>query len=371
MHSEQVSAGKMAVQSNLHKLVDLAKEKSSSRRRELLREVTDLFFDDVPKQGSSELAQYDGVLSRLAEDTAQDARAELAERFADVAGAPHGLVMQLARDVIEVAAPILQKSQSLTEDDLVAIAENTGQSHLKMLTVRKTLPEAVADSIVRRGDDEAVASLVKNAGAKLSRAAFENITERAETNPDLHAPLVERKEMPTDLLNDMLTVVESRLRDRILQKFDGIDPEELQQAIDASHSRLESRLSNDKDADEAKRFVNAMKLRRQLDGALLVRMLREGHIMRCAAGLAAMTDTDLGMAKRALESPSIDPLCLLCRAGGLDRTLFVTLSVMRNAGKGDALRDAREYGRIFDELSEREAQRAMRFMTLRKNAAAA
>jgi uncharacterized protein (DUF2336 family) len=361
----------MAVQSNLHKLVDLAKEKSSERRRELLREVTDLFFDDVPRQGSSELAQYDGVLSRLAEDTAEDARAELATRFADAPEAPHGLVMQLARDVIEVAAPILRKSRALSEEDLLTIAENTSQSHLKALTARPTVPEAVADTIVRRGNDDTVVSLVRNSGARISRAAFENITERAETNPDLHAPLVERKEMPTDLLNDMLTVVESRLRDQILQKFDGIDPDELQQAIDASHARLESRLSNDKDADEAKRYVNAMKLRRQLDGALLVRLLREGHIMRCAAGLSIMTDTDLGTAKRALESPSIDPLCLLCKAGGLDRTLFVTLSVMRNAGKGDALRDAREYGRIFDELSEREAQRAMRFMTMRKNASAA
>ncbi|WP_394694180.1 DUF2336 domain-containing protein [Hyphobacterium sp.] len=361
----------MAVQSNLHKLIDLAKEKSSERRRELLREVTDLFFDDVPRQGSTELAQYDGVLSRLAEDTAEDARAELAARFADAPEAPHGLVMQLARDVIEVAAPILRKSRALSEEDLLTIAENTSQSHLKALTARPTVPEAVADTIVRRGNDDTVVSLVRNSGARISRAAFENITERAETNPDLHAPLVERKEMPTDLLNDMLTVVESRLRDQILQKFDGIDPDELQQAIDASHARLESRLSNDKDADEAKRYVNAMKLRRQLDGALLVRLLREGHIMRCAAGLSIMTDTDLGTAKRALESPSIDPLCLLCKAGGLDRTLFVTLSVMRNAGKGDALRDAREYGRIFDELSEREAQRAMRFMTMRKNASAA
>lgn len=361
----------MAVQSNLHKLVDLAKEKSSDRRRELLREVTDLFFDDVPRQGSSERAQYDGVLSRLAEDTAEDARVELAARFADAPEAPHGLVMQLARDVIEVAAPILKKSRALTEADLLALAENTGQSHLKALTTRPVVPEAVSDTIVRRGDDETVVSLVRNTGARISRAAYENITERAETNPDLHAPLVERREMPTDLLNDMLTVVETRLRDQILQKFDGIDPDALQQAIDASHARLESRLSNDKDADEAKRFVNAMKLRRQLDGALLVRLLREGHMMRCAAGLSILTDTDLATAKRALESPSIDPLCLLCKAGGLDRTLFVTLSVMRNAGKGDALRDAKEYGRIYDELSEREAQRAMRFMAMRKNANAA
>ncbi|GJL97330.1 MAG: hypothetical protein DHS20C06_11470 [Hyphobacterium sp.] len=361
----------MAVQSNLHKLVDLAKEKSSERRRELLRDVTDLFFDDVPEQSSAEFSQYDHVLSRLAEDTAVDAREELAERFADIPGAPRGLVLQLARDVIEVAGPILKKSQALSEADLVAIAENQSQAHLKMLTQRPSVPESVSESIVRRGDDETVVSLVKNSGAKISRSAFETITERAETNAELHAPLVSRKETPTDLLNDLMTVVETRLRDRILEKFDGIDPDELQKAIDASHKRLEARLSNDKDADEAKRYISGMKLRRQLDDALLIQLMRQNQIMRCAAGLAELTDTDFGTALRALNSPSIDPLCLLCKANGLERALFVTLCVMRNAGKGDALRDAREYGRIFDDLSNREAQRALRFMMMRKNAEAA
>ncbi|WP_421792276.1 DUF2336 domain-containing protein [Hyphobacterium sp.] len=361
----------MSVQSNLHKLVDLAKEKSSDRRRELLREVTDHFFDDIPSAGSATHSQYDNVLSRLAEETAQDAREELAERFAGTDAAPHGLVMQLARDVIEVAAPILKSSNTLSEDDLLSLAEEKGQSHLRVITQRENVPESVSETIIRRGTDETVASLVKNAGARLSRKAFETITERAETSTALHEPLVNRKEMPADLLNDMMAVVETRLRHRILDRFDGIDPEELQKAMEASHARLEARLGNDKDADEAKRYINAMKLRRQLDSALVIKLMREKQTMRCAAGLAVLAETDLGTAKRALESPSIDPLCLICKAGGLDRSLFVTLSVLRNAGKGDALRDAREYGRIFDELSEREAQRALRFMLLRKKAEAA
>ncbi|WP_421785999.1 DUF2336 domain-containing protein [Hyphobacterium sp.] len=361
----------MTVETNLHKLVDLAKEKSSDRRRQLLREVTHHFFDATPAIRSAAHSEYDAVLSRLAADTAQDAREELAARFADAPEAPHGLVLQLARDVIDVAAPILQKSAALTDEDLLAIAQESSGSHLEAITRREAVPEAVSDTIVRRGDDNVVVSLVRNRGAQISREAFETITERAEVNPDLHAPLVDRREMPTDLLNDLMAVVETRLRDRILEKFDGIDPNELQQAIDASHARLEARLSGDKDVDEARRFINGMKLRRQLDGALVVKLLREGHILRCAAGLAVLTDIDLATAKQALESPSIDPLCLVCRAGGLDRSLFVTLAVLRNAGNGDALRDAREYGRIFDELSEREAQRAMRFMLLRKKAEAA
>ena len=62
----------MAVASKLHNLVDLAKEKSSERRRDLMREVTDLFFESEPESGTREHAEFDTVLSRLAAQTAQE-----------------------------------------------------------------------------------------------------------------------------------------------------------------------------------------------------------------------------------------------------------------------------------------------------------
>ena len=86
----------MAVVSKLNNLVELAKEKSSERRRTLLREVTDLFFEETPDSGSATSHKFDELLSSLAEQTAQDAREELSQRFADAPQAPRGLVLQLA-----------------------------------------------------------------------------------------------------------------------------------------------------------------------------------------------------------------------------------------------------------------------------------
>mgnify|MGYP003666253291 FL=1 len=359
----------MTVQSQLHQLVDLAKEKSSDRRRELLRNITDMFFEKTPEPGSAEQSEFDDVLSRLAMQTAQDARKELARRFAEAPLAPRGLILQLARDAIQVAAPILQKSSVLTERDLTAVAEESSLDHLKALTRRETVPEAVSDAIVRRGDDATVAALVRNEGARLSRQTFEAVTERAEYSKTLHAPLVRRSNTPADLLNDLMSVVESNLRDQIMERFDKIDPAVLDDALAASHARLEQRMRDDSEMEQARSFIAAKKLRRQLDGALLAQLLRERKMAHFCAGLAEMAGVDITSAKRAAEHESIDPLCLICKAGGFERSLFVTLAVLRNAGQGDALRDAREYGRIYDALSDRDAQRALRFMMLRKNAA--
>lgn len=359
----------MAVESRLHQLVDLAKEKSSDRRRELLRSIADMFFENTPEHGSAEHIEFDDVLSRLALQTAVEARQELSRRFADAPLAPRGLILQLARDAIEVAAPILQKSAILTERDLTALAEESSQDHLKALTRRETLPETVSETIVRRGDDATVAALVRNEGARLSRQAFEAVTERAESSATLQAPLVERRNTPTDLLQDLMSVVESNLRERIMERFEAIDPDVLEDALAASHRRLEARMKADSEMEQARNFINAKKLRRQLDGALLAQLLREKKMAHFSAGLAELAGVDIASAKRAIEHPSIDPLCLICKAGGFERSLFVTLAVLRNSGNGDALRDAREYGRIYDALSDRDAQRALRFMMLRKNAA--
>ena len=163
----------MAVVSKLNNLVDLAREKSSERRRTLLREVTDLFFEETPSQGSATSRKFDEVLSSLAEQTAQDAREELSQRFSDAPEAPRGLVLQLAQDAIEVAAPMLARSSVLSDDDLLSIAETAGQGHLKAMSGREDVCERLSDTIVRRGDDATVARLIRNDGARLSRETFE------------------------------------------------------------------------------------------------------------------------------------------------------------------------------------------------------
>ena len=88
--------------------------------------------------------------------------------------------------------------------------------------------------------------------------------------------------------------------------------------------------------------------------------------------VSLFSDPSTARIQLAIDHDSIDPLCLICKAGDLDRSLFVTLAVLRNAGRStshDALRDAKEFGRIYDSITDRDAQRALRFMMLRRNAA--
>ncbi len=153
----------------LDELIALAQEPSSERRRELLREVTDLFFSASGPHGPDELVLFDDVLSALADEMEQEVRVELSERISGSAQGPVRLVARLARDeAIAVAAPALA-SPSLSEGDLLEVARTQGQDHLRIISGRADLTESVSDVVVDRADDETLGVLLRNPEAPLSR----------------------------------------------------------------------------------------------------------------------------------------------------------------------------------------------------------
>jgi hypothetical protein len=68
-----------------------------------------------------------------------------------------------------------------------------------------------------------------------------------------------------------------------------------------------------------------------------------------------------------LGRKDIDALAMICRAGGVERPLFVTLAVLIGGGD-DAMARAQEFGGMYNSVPVEAAQRAVRFFKLRKTA---
>lgn len=192
----------MADGSRFLKLVELARETASDRRRELLRQVTDLFFETQGARGERENELIGDVLQRVANDMQDGVLAELAERFAHAPDAPHGLMKDLAAHAFEVAAPVLRHSPVLQDGDLVDVVENHTQDHIKAIAQRKIVSEFVSAAIVKNGDDLALDALIRNDGAKLSRDSMEKVVDRARGSTMLHEGVIRRADMPLDLVNE-------------------------------------------------------------------------------------------------------------------------------------------------------------------------
>jgi uncharacterized protein (DUF2336 family) len=358
----------MTARTKLHDLIELAQEPSSTRRRQLLREVTDLFFTGADNSQPAQMALFDDVMGQLAGEMEEVVRAELSDRIAEVTHPPRKLLMTLVNDSIEVAAPLLARSPALSDDDLITLAQTKDQEHLRAISRRDQVSEAVSDVIVDRGDDDTLGTLLRNEQAVLSRAAHEAVIDRAAINPDLHHVVVKRQSVPIDLLNEMYFMVEAKLRDEILAKNAAMDPAQLDAALETGRKRVAFRDGAlPPDFDEAEAAIKAQQAAGSIGPSTLAAYLRNGETTKFLVALALQADIDFHTARRILEKRELDALAIVCKAANFDRTLFLTFAVLVLGREADAMGRAREYGQLYNELTKDVANRTIRFWRMRRN----
>jgi len=353
--------------SSLLSLIDLAKEPSSEKRRELLREVTTIFMTHPEEIAETEMALYDSVMSQLSSDMESIVRAEIANQIASARAAPLGLLRRLASDEIEVAEPILTRSKALTESDLMHVVETKGQEHLRAVSRREDVPESVSGVIVRRGDDNTLHTLLSNDGARLSRETNEEVVQRAQANPALHEVVVNRKDLPADLMNDMYFVVESRLRERIIAENAKLDPTLVEQAISKSRDKVAVAYGSfPDDYEQISKDVALLRQNNKLTPQLLAKYMRDPNPTYFLCALSQMAEIDFLTAKHLVEKKEIDALAIACKAAGLDKALFLTYAMIMLSDQQNAMGKAAEYGQLYTDLPRETALRTIRFWRMRR-----
>lgn len=351
------------------KLMELAKETSSEKRRDLLREVTDIFFDEKEANRSdTECQMFDEIIVAVAADMTEEVKKSLASQVARSKSPLRRTARRLAADTITVARPVLQHADSLTDEDLVEIVNTKPQSHLMAVSKRRNLAETVSEALVFKGEDPVLVSLLENETAKINRKSYEAITERAKTSPTLHAPLVKRKTVPLDLLNDMYAVVEQQLRRHVMSRFENVSEAELNEALARSKSRLNTALGGQPDdLDDAKAWLKQVTEARKLQPPMLVQLLRDGKRTRFMTALSYLAEMPFNVVYRLIKEKDIDALAILCRSAKLEKPLFTSIAVIVIGGE-NGVAQANKFAEMYDHVSPMAAQRAVRFWKVRNAA---
>jgi uncharacterized protein (DUF2336 family) len=345
--------------------MDLAKEGSSEKRRELLRQITDVFLADPPERTDRESQLFDDIVAAVSADLETQVRIELAKKVA-VSNVPvQRTARRLAMDVIEVARPVLEHSRALSETDLLDVIKEKTQDHMLAVTKRPDIGEKVSSALVDRGEDRVVASLLGNNTAKIDRQTYEKVAQRAEVNPVLHAPFVRSAHVPLDLLNSVYLKVENSLRREIMRKFHGVSPQELEAALEASRTHLSSAYGALPDDYQAARDqIAAIEKKAMLKPPVLVQLLRENKRTAFLVAFAQLVDIEFDLGRRLVDAKDMDALAMLCRGAGFDRGLFVTLCILV-LGDSGGLSKTEQYGQLYEQVPVAAAQRALRFWKVR------
>ncbi len=125
-----------AIFPKLEGLDSLARRDGVDIRPTLLRVLTDLYVQK-PAHTSEEERHYTELALRLIDSVDLQTRTTVARRLGPYAGTPPSVARRLARDVIEVADPILRHTQVLTIAELDAAARDFGINHAVVIAARR------------------------------------------------------------------------------------------------------------------------------------------------------------------------------------------------------------------------------------------
>ncbi|AXK80121.1 DUF2336 domain-containing protein [Pseudolabrys taiwanensis] len=173
---------------------------SRTRHIEMLRQVANLFLSNAPIYTAEQREVFDVVIKRLAQNVSSRDLIDLSGRLAAMDAAPADTVAQLsASDDIAVSGPILEKSNVLTDNDLIGIAKTKSQNHLMAIANRRHINAIVTDVLVDRGDSAVKQKVLTNEGAEISEFGFACLVSAASKDRKLAEIVAKRDDVPAEL----------------------------------------------------------------------------------------------------------------------------------------------------------------------------
>lgn len=212
-----------------------------------------------------EESEAEMALTSLLEDPYPIVRQALANELAMAPNAPHHLVLALANDQSEIAAPVLGHSPRLTDADLIDCAAIGNAVSQAAIALRPRLSPPVAAALAEVGEREAVIALTLNEGAELPVFSLARIVARFGEDGETREALLARPDLPV-ALRARLVEAAARALSRFVVAREWLSDERAQRAA--------------REAREKATIMLAAQASEEVDGPLmLVRHLREqGHL---------------------------------------------------------------------------------------------
>src|SRR5215475_12787695 len=346
----------------LDELISPVATATAKHRLRIIDRITDLFAAGSRNYSHEQVSLFDDVLRRLIADVEVKARAKLAERLAGMHSAPPKLVRTFAfDDVIEIAGPVLSRSQQLTDDDLVENATTKSQDHLLAIAQRLKLSESVTDVLVDRGNDRVVHRVVRNKGARFSLAGYGKLTNRARYDRKLTLALGERSDIPRQYFLKLLEAASSTVR----AKLEAANPQAvaaIRDTVDDVATAMQREARKGSRAHvaavrEAKRRFNVQ----PITESSVHGPAHAQDFEKTVVALARLGVFSVDLVERALLDEGEDMVLLLAKAAGCSWTTARELLLMYVANRGLNAKDMTRSFERYKKLSQETARNIVAF----------
>jgi len=321
------------------RLLSLARESSVKSKTELAAIVDSLFDDQGTALSDREKSLMFNIIQQLVHEVEVSVRKKLSEKFATDDEVPHELVKALASDELDVAYPILTKSNVLHNEDLIEIIRLRTEEYHLAITLRDDISETVTDVLVETSSVGVITQLLKNENAHISQATMAYLVEQSKRVDTFQDPLLHRTDLPEALAKKMFMWVSAALRTHIVERYE-IDPSTTDRLLEqAAREGYEATLSEK--TDSSSELIKSLRERGMITPEMLVQTLSDGEIPLFFAILSDLTKLNDVLVRRIVFEKGGEGIAIACKAIGLGEIDFITIfrkSRRVAPGRGDATR---------------------------------
>jgi uncharacterized protein (DUF2336 family) len=281
------------------------------------------------------------AMTAFLDDSSVLVRRTLAEALCRAREAPRALVLALAADEPEVAAPVLQQSPVLTDADLVDCVATEDAQTQTALALRPNLPPRAQAALAETGHYEAVLTLIGNAEIDCPAELLHAILTRFNDNARLRDALLERPHLPAAL---RARIAVAAAKDLAVEASLWMAPARAERVAREARDQAICTIAASCRPDERADLTRALRAAGALTPALLLRSLLGGDRVLFAQALGELSGLPLARVTAFILEPYGEGFAALARRAGLKNGVLVAFRAALAALKtqagapGDALK---------------------------------
>jgi uncharacterized protein (DUF2336 family) len=238
---------------------------------------------------ADDLAAAEGAMLMQLDDPSPLVRRSLADALAASPSAPPAIVIALAADQPQIAAPVYALSPLFVDADLVDAVATGAAAVQAAVASRAALPCSVAAAIAEVGSAESCLLLLENPSADIAPLSFDRMVERYGHLAAIREALLMREDVPA-ATRQILVIKLSEALAGFVAGCAWLDVEHAERIARDACEKATVTIAAETPESELRPLIRHLCASGQLTAGLILRALLSGNVALFEEALAELTD---------------------------------------------------------------------------------
>jgi uncharacterized protein (DUF2336 family) len=283
---------------------------------------------------ADDLAAAEGAMLMLLDDPSPLVRRALADALAASPSAPPAVVLALAADQPQIAAPVLALSPLFIDADLVDAVATGGAAAQAAIASRSGLPRSVAAAIAEVGTAESCLLLLENRDADIAPFSIDRMVERYGHLAAIRELLLTREDVAVSARLTLVAKLSETLADFVIER-EWLEPDRAQRVAREACEKATITLAAETPM-QVRPLIRHLRLTGQLTAGLILRALLSGNVTLFEEALAELADLPVARVSDLVHGHGTAGLRALFEKAGLPRSSYPAfkeaIEAMREGG---------------------------------------